>query len=116
KLPSVFNTTCLLKNIGDDFIFFKELLSSFAEQLPCYFEELESAFKAKDHNALKEAAHKVKGAALSIGGETIADCVIKIEKLANSGNTDGVETLITSFKKESEKFMKEVQNFINNIQ
>jgi HPt (histidine-containing phosphotransfer) domain-containing protein len=56
----------------------REVLELFAQQLPLYVEQLRTAAGPK---AWREAAHGIKGSALSVGAHELASCALAAERV-----------------------------------
>lgn len=73
--PELLNS---LKDL-DDGRFFGDLIGIFLEHAPKLIRSLESTVRAQDSDAIRSAAHKLKGSCANIGAETLAELASFLE-------------------------------------
>lgn len=83
---------------GDDPDFERELLALFIEDTQQTSERLVSAFLQQDFEAIREAAHHIKGASANVGATTISNDAKAIEMAAQEKQPDNMAVLIESIK------------------
>ena len=90
------NTLNRLKEMtrGSDTTFFKKVLQMFIDQGDQMFIEIENALLFKDINKLGSFAHKLKGSALNLGAEVLAETCRIIELKGRNSDSTGIEELI----------------------
>jgi signal transduction histidine kinase/CheY-like chemotaxis protein/HPt (histidine-containing phosphotransfer) domain-containing protein len=70
--------------------FVAEILSDFLAGLDPYFKSIEVALGAADGEALRRAAHTLKGSAANVGAESIRQASLRLEEVAKSDDlSDG---------------------------
>jgi HPt (histidine-containing phosphotransfer) domain-containing protein len=80
---------------GDDPPFRAELLGRFGDSCLQLMARLEAAARAGDAKRLGETAHRLKGAALTIGANAFAAALLEVERHGDAGNaTRAAEALI----------------------
>lgn len=73
----------------------EELLDAFSEELTRLTDELEAGLKADDEEAVKVAAHSIKGMGGTIGLPEISVLAQEIEMMARAGDAVRTKTLST---------------------
>ena len=71
-----------LAAVDGDRTLLSEIAEAFLEEAPTLFERAESAFSRDDLNAVRSAAHGLKGAASSFGDHPAVDWALAIERAA----------------------------------
>ena len=77
-----------------------QAIRPFLEDMPTYLEALEAAAVAGESEALRRAAHAVKGAAGNFGAAALSSLAKDIEALAESGQVDTVGRLVPRLRAE----------------
>lgn len=77
-----------LEQAGDEEEILKELLALFHDSSMSDFAKIMAGIKAGDAGAVADAAHSIKGAAASLGLESIRQVCHGIEKAGRAGNID----------------------------
>ena len=94
-----FNKELFIKSIGDDKGIYSILMASCQKNFSTYVDAMNKAYASGDIQELKHSAHTIKGAALSIKFEKIAELARLIE--INSAEVQYIlEPLINQFNKE----------------
>lgn len=75
-----------------------ELADLFADSTPPMLEELRDALRADDDDALRRAAHKLKGSCLTIGATFMAAVARSVEEGAGAIPLDGLDELEAAFE------------------
>jgi two-component system sensor histidine kinase/response regulator len=68
-----------LKRFGKDKEFFREMLREFLDSLPDLIRPLEKAAERNDAETVQRQAHKIKGTAMNLGAEGVADLARHLE-------------------------------------
>jgi PAS domain S-box-containing protein len=93
----------------EDIEFLVELFDIYIRELPVLKTEIESAINNVEFERIKFLTHKLKGSALTLGVESIADHCINIENAAeNRTLDDSVTQLNTNLKKHLDKVVEEL--------
>jgi signal transduction histidine kinase/HPt (histidine-containing phosphotransfer) domain-containing protein/BarA-like signal transduction histidine kinase len=92
--PVVFDRGGLLNRVLDDEALFRELLGVFTDELPRMVAALEDAQQRSDAQAIRVAAHTLKGSASNIGAPVLLSLAREIEDLAAGGLPQGAATLV----------------------
>jgi len=79
----------LLAMVGGDSDVVSELARLFLEDGPRRLEDIKAALAAGDHEAVRSAAHTLKGSAASICATRTADAALRLEKLAEATDLAG---------------------------
>lgn len=93
----------------EDIEFLIELFDIYIRELPVLKTEIDSAISNLEYERIKFLTHKLKGSALTLGVESIADHCINIENAAeNQVLDDGVVELNSKLKEHLDKVVKEL--------
>lgn len=80
-----------LEHVGDDAIILRETLEVFIAMAPTYLQKITDAAAREDSIALVEAAHTLKGSALTLGAMALGETARTIEREVENGkNTQDV--------------------------
>jgi two-component system, sensor histidine kinase and response regulator len=71
--------------VGDDLELLDEVAGDFVAQLPVWLSGLTEALRAGDGEALRRAAHSLKGAVGNFGAPTVREPAAALEALGKSG-------------------------------
>jgi signal transduction histidine kinase/CheY-like chemotaxis protein len=74
-----------LERLGGDVALLTELVSLFLQDAPKLIAEIHSALAQQDADALRRAAHSLKGASAYIGATTASEIAYRLERLATQG-------------------------------
>jgi signal transduction histidine kinase/CheY-like chemotaxis protein len=74
-----------LERLGGDAALLAELVSLFQQDAPRLLSDLHAALNQQDAEALRRAAHSLKGAAAYIGATAISETAYRLERLAANG-------------------------------
>ncbi|MDK2834699.1 MAG: two-component system, sensor histidine kinase and response regulator [Methanolobus sp.] len=94
-----FNKEQLLSNIGGDLQMFNSLISTAMTTFNQNLADMRAAYMVNDMQDLKRRAHKLKGSALNIGCNMLAEIASKVEDAAED-NDMSVEILLQEMSKE----------------
>ncbi|WP_035104761.1 response regulator [Desulfohalovibrio reitneri] len=86
---AVFETRDALARLGGDQAFLDELLEVFIGDAPAKVEKLDEAVRQGRPEAVREAAHALKGAASAVGAVAVESAAREMEDLAESGGDAG---------------------------
>jgi signal transduction histidine kinase/CheY-like chemotaxis protein/HPt (histidine-containing phosphotransfer) domain-containing protein len=94
---------------GDDPEMFKEILNDFVPPSHQIIKDIQNGWKARSAEAVKQAAHKLKSSARSIGAMELADIC---QSLETAGKEEDWEMINNNVPK-LDQLMKEIEGFIN---
>lgn len=80
----------------------RELIEVYFEDVASQLERLKSALADGDAAALAAAAHRVKGASLSIGAARVATLASELEAAGRADDLSGCGALLAAFQSELE--------------
>jgi PAS domain S-box-containing protein len=93
----------------EDINFLVELFDIYIRELPILKTEIEAAINGDEFERIKFLTHKLKGSALTLGVESVADHCINLENAAESKVLDdGVIELNTKLKEHLDKVVEEL--------
>jgi CheY-like chemotaxis protein/HPt (histidine-containing phosphotransfer) domain-containing protein len=91
---SVIDERALKDVFGDDEATFREILQSFLEPSQAIIEALVTAREKRTAVDVKDAAHKLKSSARSIGAHSLADICTTLEQAGKTGDWTTIDTLV----------------------
>jgi|GEM_PF-2614080 len=103
-----FNREKYLKNVLNQKELAFEIMQIFFNDLSIYIKELSSAIKAKDFQALRRTAHRLKGSALNVSAEKLSDMFLLLEKKGQENTADKLDETFEIIIAEIEFFKTEI--------
>ncbi len=82
----VFNSTVFLERMMGDEEFAREVAAGFVEELPSLLSTLKEEFARGNLETIWKQAHKMKGSAANVGGETLRDAAMEVEQAGKTGD------------------------------
>ena len=98
--PRVLDDRDLLALVGNDVDTVSELARLFLEDGPRRLADIESGLEAHDHEAVRIAAHTLKGSAGSICGRRTADAARRVEQFAEARDLTGARIAFAALARE----------------
>ena len=86
--PPDFDETAALSHTGGDRRLLKELVALFRVESASALRQIQAAIDGRDGDALRQAAHALKGAAATVGGAAGRQAAAELEKIGQSGSFD----------------------------
>ena len=99
-----FNMEVLLKRLSGDEDLVREILDVFLGDVPSQLFELEQALETGDASAIRQCAHRLKGASASVAADILHGLSYEIELAAKDDKLDNA-------KKSYEKLLSEFESF-----
>ncbi|MEY8214170.1 MAG: ATP-binding protein, partial [Colwellia sp.] len=84
----LFDYNSLMLRMENDVDLVNAILHAFLVDLPLQISKLKEAIETKDLTQIATLSHKLKGAASGIGGISLSNHVLKMEKMAKAGSLD----------------------------
>jgi PAS domain S-box-containing protein len=84
-LPVVFDVAAMLRNIGDDTELLEELVKLFLQRYQAMLEAIRAALADRDHAAVEQAAHALKGTASNLCASEVVLSAGQLEALGRLG-------------------------------
>jgi HPt (histidine-containing phosphotransfer) domain-containing protein len=91
----IFDYAGTLERLMEDEEFVRTIVDSFVEHFDGQLTLLTKAFSARDAEMVKRHAHSIKGASINAGALAINKLVGTIETLAEKGQLEAVDSLIS---------------------
>jgi CheY-like chemotaxis protein len=85
-----FDEKAALSHTGGDRALLKELVALFRADSAAALRKIENAIEGRDAEALRQAAHALKGAAATVGGAAGRQAAADLERIGQSGSFDNV--------------------------
>ncbi|HEX2965201.1 MAG TPA: response regulator [Syntrophorhabdaceae bacterium] len=90
----IWDKPAMLDRLMDDESLLVNILKTFFDDIPVQIRLLKECIEAGDIGGTERQAHTIKGASAYIGGERLQYLTSEMEKAANSGNLDKVNSMI----------------------
>jgi HPt (histidine-containing phosphotransfer) domain-containing protein len=84
--PEVFDRAQAIETTGGDEELLREIVGLFLEDCPRMVGDLDEALAARDEEAVRRAAHTLKGSVAVIGARALADAAKEVEERARAGD------------------------------
>ncbi|MCG8452997.1 MAG: response regulator, partial [Spirochaetales bacterium] len=109
--PAVLRYTDLLGEFDGEKDVVAELIDGFCEDVPSRFERAQKAFDDRDAESLHREAHSIKGGAMNLMADEMAEVALRLEKRAKAtgsvvdeGLREGVKTALEELASAFERF------------
>ena len=109
--PSAINWSAALESVNGDQGLLLEVVQILADDLPNLRTEVREAIENQDVEALRQAAHKMKGSVRFLGPSTVYDVAFQLEQQGMNGDLDGVSALQSELVKELESMSGDLTRF-----
>jgi HPt (histidine-containing phosphotransfer) domain-containing protein len=87
-----------LRGLGDDDL--RDLVDLYFADVVTQLTRLREALESDDYDGVAAAAHRVKGASLSIGASRVASLASEVEEAGKARNLDGVGEVLDALETE----------------
>lgn len=109
KASVVINIPELAERLDNDFELFLKLLELFTDDSEFLILSIEDAIKNRDHEALRKAAHTLKGAVANFSAPAAYKAVSILEKTGKDVELTGAKDQLLKLKSEIESVLKEMK-------
>jgi PAS domain S-box-containing protein len=109
KGDAAIDESALKAMFGDDEEMFKEILNDFIEPSQKIIEEVKTGWEERSAEAVKQAAHKLKSSARSVGANALADLCQALETAGKEDDWNTIDDGMTNLN----DLMHEVENYIS---
>src|SRR5262245_31309031 len=109
--PAIFDMDALLTRVGGDRELMIEVIRLFLEDCPARLENIAAAMAANDADAVRVAAHALKGSAGSLGAVAVYDTSTTLEHLAGEGRLDTARPVWQRLLLDADRFVAHVRPF-----
>jgi HPt (histidine-containing phosphotransfer) domain-containing protein len=108
---AVLDTEALLARLGGDRKLLSGLVEIFLSDSPKRLRTLRQAIEGKTPEALRQAAHALKGSLSNFGAAAAAAAAKKLETLGRAGTVEGATEILPILESEVERVKKAVSAF-----
>jgi PAS domain S-box-containing protein len=98
----------LLDRVGGSREALRELVALFRDDAPAQLGRIREAVSAGDGRALRAAAHALKGAVSNFAADAAAAAAFRLQRLAESGSTEGALPALDELERELEAVLAEL--------
>ncbi len=107
-------TIAALKSLDDGDGFFADMVNTFLSNAEVTFEQLQAAQTANDIRALERAAHKLRGAASTVGAQNLMAMCEALEKSAREGHVPDMAGSVAAIATELQHVRLALQSEMHN--
>jgi CheY-like chemotaxis protein/HPt (histidine-containing phosphotransfer) domain-containing protein len=111
KNGEAINERALKDIFGEDEVTFKEILDEFIEPTRTIIQEIHKGYSEKSAEEIKQASHKLKSAALSVGAEKLGELGATLESAAGIIDWETIDAGVS----EIDGLMQKVEAYIREI-
>ena len=109
--PAVFDMDGLLARVGGDRKLMADIVRLFLDDYPARLAKISAAIDAADANALRVAAHGLKGAAGNLGGMAVYEATSALEQIGADGRLDAARAAWERLLSDVDTFVAEIRPF-----
>ncbi len=106
----IFDKAALLAQLMDDETVVREIIGGFIVDIPEQIGILASAMAADDSSLAERQAHKIKGAAATVGGEALRQVAIEMERAGKASNLAALRSLLPDLLKQFAQLKESMEN------
>jgi HPt (histidine-containing phosphotransfer) domain-containing protein len=110
--PEVFDRTQAREATGGDDDLLREIIGIFLEDFPRMLEDLERALGAGDADAVRRAAHTLKGSVAVLGATALAAVAKDAEDHARAGDLDAARDDIARVQAEARRLVPVLEELL----
>jgi PAS domain S-box-containing protein len=107
----VFNREAFLERLMEDEVLAHEVVSGFVKDLPAALMELKEHVALGALEPIWKQAHKIKGSAANVGGETLRDVASEIEQAGRAGDLAKVVRCIPDLERQVSRLSEALQQW-----
>ena len=107
---TIIDVECLREQFDGDKELLDEVVAIFAEDCPDRLQEASRAIAAKDSEALRRAAHSLKGAAGTLAAVEVKDLAGRIEELSKTNDFETSAQLISLLEKKVQRLFAALES------
>jgi HPt (histidine-containing phosphotransfer) domain-containing protein len=100
---AVFDEPAALRRTGDDRELLKELVALYRADAPVTLRQIAKALAANNAEALRVAAHTLKGSVATVGGASARHAAGRLEDFGKTGSLDGADAALEVLRTELSK-------------
>lgn len=101
--PPVFDEPAALRRAGDDRRLLKELIALYRADAPVTVRQIAKALAARNAEALRVAAHTLKGSVATVGGARARQAAATLEDFGKAGSLNGADAALAALRTELSK-------------
>jgi len=104
-----------LERVDGDRELFEELARLFADESPENMARIRQGMKTGDARAIEMLAHKIKGAALSLGCPMVSEAASDLESHARTGELGNAAPLVENLKRQLDLLLPALESFCRQV-
>ncbi|CAN5565839.1 ATP-binding protein [soil metagenome] len=109
--PAPFDGDAFIERLGGDEVLAREMAQALADEVPRLLAAVAEALAAADSDALRRAAHALKGAAANFSAEATVTMASELERLSAAGDVSGAARLAGRLEVEATQLMVALRTF-----
>lgn len=111
--PRTFDADHFLQRLDGDLQLAREIADLFLEDVPTLLDRVGSALTAADPEALRQAAHALKGAVANFEAQRSFELARKLEGLGQQGTIQDAAEALSELQNELEQLREELGSFLD---
>jgi two-component system sensor histidine kinase/response regulator len=104
----IFEETTLLARLSGDRALAKQIIAGFLSDAPKQLEDLRELIEHNDVSGIDVAAHRLKGAAATVGAPGLSDLGARLQRVGQNGGAPSAPELLKALEKEFERLRTEL--------
>jgi len=109
---STWSSKHLLETTGDDFTLLDQILTVFLDTLPKDMETLEAHIQSKDAIKASKDAHRLKGAAATIGAQQLAETLADVEFELKRNEMNKIDEILSQIHVQADQLCQTLGQFL----
>ena len=109
RIP-VFDRPAMLERLMQDEGLARTVMESFLSDQPLQLKQMREFVAAGDIQRIQQQAHKIKGAAATVGGEAMRAVALAMEQAARTGDLEGAKGGLPALEAEFERLQKAMRS------
>jgi len=108
--PAVFDEGALVERLMGDRTLARTIVRGFLDDMPKQLAALRSHLSGGDTAAVQRQAHSIKGAAATVGGNTLRQAALEMEEAARTGDTGGMAARLDEVERQFQAVQKAIES------
>jgi two-component system sensor histidine kinase/response regulator len=104
-----------LERVEGDRELFQELAGLFADESPDNLARIRQGMKTGDAHAIEMLAHKIKGAALTLGAPRVSEAASDLENQARTGEVGNADPLVENLTRQLDLLLPTLESFCRQV-
>jgi HPt (histidine-containing phosphotransfer) domain-containing protein len=108
----VFASGDLVEVCGDDVDLQREIIHDFLARLDSQIDAVTDAVESGDPDAVRRAAHSLKGSSVAVGGRTVVEACLNLESLGRVATLDGARAVVERLHDQAGRLREALRSYL----